>query len=93
MSASNADTKLKPWTLGNSLIGFDPDRRRIWLGGQRLHHGVTGMALAATGLAGIAAHRLNPLRGLGWTMLGASLVAHDWHDRALWFERGPGHQD
>jgi hypothetical protein len=28
--------------------------------------------------------------GASWTLLGGALIAHDWHDRSLWFERGPG---
>ena len=57
----------RPWTHGNQLIGFDPVRRRLWLGGQRVHHGATGLLLAAVGVA---------------------LVAHDWKDRPIWFQRG-----
>ncbi len=61
----------RPWTLGNRLIGYDPDRRRVWLLGQRVHHGLTGALLAA---------------------VGAVLMLHDWKDREMWFERGPGTQ-
>jgi hypothetical protein len=57
----------RPWTHGNRLIGLDPERRRVWIGGQRVHHGLTGLMLAA---------------------LGAALVAHDWKDRPVWFQRG-----
>jgi hypothetical protein len=32
------------------LVRFDAERRRIWVGGQRLHHGLTGAVLAAAGL-------------------------------------------
>lgn len=60
-----------PWTKGNRLIGYDPGRRRLWVGGQRLHHGLTGFVFAVTG---------------------ALLMAHDWKDREMWFERGPGRQ-
>ncbi len=57
-----------PWTHGNRLLGYDPELRRVWICGQRLHHGTTGVLLAATGTI---------------------LMAHDWKDRPLWFERGP----
>ncbi len=57
----------RPWTHGNRLIGVDPMRKRLWIGGQRVHHGATGVAL---------------------TLLGAALVAHDWKDRPIWFQRG-----
>ena len=59
----------RPWTHGNRLIGYDPSRRRLWLLGQRVHHGVAGLLLAATG---------------------TFLMAHDWKDRPMWFQRGPG---
>jgi hypothetical protein len=36
-----------PWTHGNRLIGYDPIRRRVWVCGQRVHHGATGIFLAA----------------------------------------------
>ena len=49
------------------LICYDPATRRLWILGQRVHHGPTGIVLAA---------------------LGAALVAHDWKDRPVWFQRG-----
>lgn len=61
----------RPWTKGNRLLGFDPGRRRLWVGGQRMHHGLTGMVLAVCGTV---------------------LMLHDWKDRSIWFERGPGRQ-
>jgi hypothetical protein len=70
------------------LVRYDHVRRRLWVGGQRLHHGSTGALLAALGLAGLAAHRFSPRGGLEWTLFGTALMAHDWHDRSLWFERG-----
>jgi hypothetical protein len=44
----------RPWTHGNRLIGFDPDLKRLWIGGQRVHHGLTGVVFAAAGLVMIA---------------------------------------
>jgi hypothetical protein len=43
-----------PWTHGNRLIGYDPLRRRVWVCGQRVHHGATGIFLAALGAALVA---------------------------------------
>jgi hypothetical protein len=43
-----------PWTHGNRLFGYDPIRRRVWVCGQRVHHGATGIALAALGAALVA---------------------------------------
>jgi hypothetical protein len=61
----------RPWTYGNRVFGYDPQRRRLWICGQRVHHGLTGAFLAAAGTA---------------------LMAHDWKDRPMWFERGAGRQ-
>ena len=72
--------------MRQSLISYDPALRRLWIGGQRLHHGVTGIALAAAGLGGVAARRGR--RALPVALLGGALIAHDWHDRSLWFRRG-----
>jgi len=80
----------KPWTVGNRWIGLDLERRRMWIGGQRVHHGATGIMLAAAGLTGLAARRFTPRGGLEWTLIGTALIAHDWRDRTVWFRRGPG---
>lgn len=77
----------RPWTRGNRLLGYDPTLRRLWIGGRRLHHGVTGIALAGAGLARLAARRPR-YRGIAWALAGSALIAHDWNDRAVWFRRG-----
>ena len=70
------------------LIDYDPVLRRLRVGGPRLHHGATGAAFAAAGVAALAVRRL-PLRdAIPVTLLGTVLMAHDWHDRSCWFERG-----
>lgn len=61
----------EPWTHRSRLIRYDADTRRLWVLGQRVHHGTTGIVLAA---------------------LGAALVAHDWKDRPVWFQRGAQQQ-
>ena len=53
---------------------YDATRRRLWLYGQRCHHGATGALLASVGAFAVAA--------------GGLLMAHDWKDRSIWFERG-----
>ena len=78
-----------PWTRGNSLIGYDPELRRVWIAGQRLHHGATGIALAGTALAKLFARRSASSRSLAWVIAGGALVAHDWKDRSVWFQPGP----
>jgi hypothetical protein len=49
-------------------IHYDAVRRRLWIRGQRCHHGATGAFL---------------------TLVGVVLMAHDWKDRPVWFQRGP----
>jgi hypothetical protein len=39
-------TATQVWTRGNRLVGYDLKLRRVWIGGQRLHHGVTGALIA-----------------------------------------------
>jgi hypothetical protein len=69
-------------------VRYDAERRRVWVGEQRLHHGFTGALLAGLGMAGLAAHRLTTRGGVEWALIGSLLMAHDWHDRSLWFRRG-----
>jgi len=78
-----------PWTHGNRLLGFDLKRRRLWIGGQRLHHGLTGAGLAGAGLTQLAVRRSASARLLAWLVAGGVLMAHDWKDRGAWFRRGP----
>ena len=48
------------------VLHYDRMRKRVWIAGQRCHHGATGALLASLGLV---------------------LMAHDWHDRGVWFRR------
>ena len=70
------------------FVDYDPALRRLRIGGQRLHHGATGAAVTAAGIAGLAAGRVALRSVLPVTVIGTALMAHDWHDRAHWFERG-----
>src|SRR5262245_7818004 len=83
--AVRAGRALPPWTRGNRILGIDPRHRRLWIGGQRLHHGLTGIAVAGAGLAQLLTRRSEPNRALAWTLAGGVLMAHDWKDRASWF--------
>jgi hypothetical protein len=76
-------------TWEHHLVDYDPARRRVWIGGQRLHHGATGAAFAAAGLAGLAGRRLPLHDCVPVALLGTVLMAHDWKDRGCWFRRGP----
>ena len=80
---------MKPWKVGNRILGVDTELRRLWVGGQRLHHGLTGMAVASAGIAQLATRRTEASRAIAWTLAGGVLMAHDWKDRSVWFRRGP----
>jgi hypothetical protein len=86
--AQHSSTEVRR-TWEHHLVDYDPALRRVWIGGQRLHHGATGAAFAVAGVAGLAARRL-PLRDcVPVALLGTLLMAHDWKDRGAWFRRGP----
>ena len=38
-------------TYGAGLVRYDAERHRVWVCGQRLHHGLTGALLTAAGIA------------------------------------------
>jgi hypothetical protein len=69
-----------------ALIHYDGVRRRVWIRGQRCHHGATGALLAGAGVVGLVALRAPALSAI--VAAGGLLMAHDWHDRAVWFARG-----
>lgn len=75
------------------LIDYDARRRRLWIAGQRVHHGLTGLLVAAGGLGALALRPAGARRGsLELTLLGGALMAHDWKDRSLWLRAGHQHQ-
>lgn len=37
--------------LAHGLVRYDSSRKRLWVAGQRLHHGLTGALLAGAGMA------------------------------------------
>ena len=43
------ETQDKRHALG--VLRYDAERRRVWICGRRMHHGLTGALLAAAGLA------------------------------------------
>jgi hypothetical protein len=74
-----------------TLLEYDAIRRRVWILGQRCHHGATGSFVAAAAcVALIVEHDARSFVALAAT--GGLLMAHDWNDHALWFERGVGSQ-
>jgi hypothetical protein len=86
-------------TLRGKLVEYDALRRRVWILGQRCHHGATGGVLAGLAFVGLIADSLPPFHGaaprsmLAVTLAtGGVLMVHDWKDRSIWFERGRGSQ-
>ncbi|HVF77660.1 MAG TPA: hypothetical protein VNA28_05140 [Solirubrobacteraceae bacterium] len=75
-------------------IHYDSVRRRLWIFGQRCHHGATGALLTFAGAAGVAPFGQQTHDGAADTLLtfatalGVALMAHDWKDRSVWFSRG-----
>lgn len=80
--------------LWRKLLEYDSTRRRLWIGGQRCHHGATGSIVATTACARLVSGRRRasskdrPLVALA--LAGWALMAHDWKDRSIWFQRGRG---
>jgi hypothetical protein len=66
-------------------IHYDAARKRLWILGQRCHHGATGALLAVAG--GAAAVKASPSYA-ALIITGGVLMAHDWHDRSIWFQPG-----
>jgi hypothetical protein len=79
-------------------LEYDAVRRRLWIFGQRCHHGAAGSLVAALACLGLfvepgqfarAARRIQA----GLTLAaGGAMMLHDWKDRSIWFERGYGSQ-
>lgn len=82
------------------LVEYDALRRRLWILGQRCHHGATGSVVATAAFvallrdpAAIVRPAVGPRSALAIAAAGGALMmAHDWKDRSIWFERGRGSQ-
>jgi hypothetical protein len=72
--------------LHTKTLHLDRASRRLWIRGQRCHHGATGALLAGAGMVALMGLRVRPLAGL--VAAGGLLMAHDWKDRSVWFARG-----
>ena len=81
-----------------SIVEYDSIRRRLWILGQRCHHGAAGSLVSAFACVGLVAGKptgpRKPLNiaALALATTGGALMAHDWKDHAIWFERGWGTQ-
>ena len=67
-------------------LHYDAIQKRLWIRGQRCHHGATGALLAAAGMLALLTVRAPALTGV--VAAGGVLMVHDWHDRTVWFARG-----
>ena len=82
----------------SKVVEYDVLRRRLWILGQRCHHGATGTVLAAAAFTVLVTEAVVHPDPAQRSVLaaaaagGALLMAHDWKDRAIWFERGRGSQ-
>jgi hypothetical protein len=79
------------------LVEYDALRGRVWILGQRCHHGATGVLVAAVGFVAIAADSaqdgvVDTRAMIALALTGGALMAHDWKDRSIWFELGRGTQ-
>ncbi len=78
----------------NRLVQYDALRRRVWILGQRCHHGATGSVVATVACMGLVLGPATAIRQLGGprSMLalaatGCALMIHDRKDRSMWFAR------
>jgi hypothetical protein len=82
------------------LVEYDALRHRLWILGQRCHHGATGSVVAGAACLALLTDPNAVVRPTTWPASvvavalasGALMMAHDWKDRAIWFERGRGSQ-
>ena len=72
--------------LTRKPLHYDRRAHRLWIAGQRWHHGTTGAVLVTAGTLGLLTLRLRALAGV--VAAGGLLMAHDWKDRGRWFARG-----
>ncbi len=85
---------------GRKVVEYDSLTHRLWILGQRCHHGATGSLLAAAACVALISepsviHRpiVRPRSAFALAAAsGALMMVHDWKDRAIWFERGRGSQ-
>jgi hypothetical protein len=75
------------------LVEYDALRRRLWILGQRCHHGATGTVVAGLACIGLIAVDRDPRSPfVAAIATGGALMAHDWKDHSMWFQRGRGAQ-
>jgi H+/gluconate symporter-like permease len=82
-----------------TFVEYDALRRRLWIAGQRCHHGATGSVVAAIACVGLMVDPVaaakpapRPRSMIALAAAGGAMMLHDWKDRSIWFERGHGSQ-
>jgi hypothetical protein len=76
---------------------YDAAKHRLWILGQRCHHGAVGALIAASAATWLAANTVVVPKGASARTLmivtvGGALMLHDLKDLPIWFERGTGSQ-
>jgi hypothetical protein len=74
------------------VIEYDALHRRVWILGQRCHHGATGSLVALLACMHLITGRDVRSPVLAIVATGGALMAHDWKDHSIWFQRGRGTQ-
>ena len=78
-------------TAQRRLIEYDWLHRRLWILGQRCHHGATGSIVALAAALGLVLDATTS-PSLIALATGSLLMAHDWKDKSVRFQRGRGSQ-
>jgi hypothetical protein len=84
--------ELQPTSSAQRLVEYDAAQRRLWIAGQRCHHGAGGAIVAGLAMTGLAAQIAAARSTVALIAAGGALMVHDWADRSVWFERGFGSQ-
>jgi len=80
------------------VLEYDAFHRRVWILGQRCHHGATGSLMAGLACLGlvvppsVASLGLRRAQAVVALAAGSVLMIHDWKDHSIWFELGRGSQ-
>lgn len=88
MAATDAAGRAPLHHRAMPVIHYDAVRRRLWIYGQRCHHGATGALLSVAALPALLFAAVAPPLAVVVLLGGAVLMAHDWKDRSIWFEPG-----
>jgi hypothetical protein len=72
----------------STILTYDTGRKRLWIAGQRCHHGATGALIAGAAGLGLSVARAHRHASMALAATGSLLMVHDWKDRSIWFQRG-----